>query len=86
MSRAWGVHGIVLVVVLAGCLALLASNAPSVGLVFAFVWIPFAVVYTAISTGLVAILRPGRGWVALAHALALVFAVLAPMFFVRSAD
>jgi hypothetical protein len=85
MGRAWGVHAIVLAGVLGATLAWIAASGADLVLVAAFVWMPLALVYTALSTALVALLRPGRGWVALAHAVALALAAFAPLLFVKSA-
>lgn len=85
MRRAWGLHTIVLVVVLGGLLtALWLETGDRVALAFAFVWIPVAVVYSAVSTISLLLLRPGRAAVALAHALALGLGVLAPLFWLKA--
>lgn len=82
MSRTWGVHAIVLVVVLGASLAYLASIAPDFAVAREYLWLPVAVVYAAASTTLVALFQPGRGGVAVAHAVALLLAALASPFLV----
>ena len=75
MRRTWGIHAIVLVLVLGGLLTALTltngSDRTGVALVMAFVWVPVAVVYSAVSTIMLLLLRPGRLAVALAHVVAL---------------
>lgn len=88
MRRAWGIHAIVLVLVLGGLLAALAltngGDRTGVALVMAFVWVPVAVVYSAVSTIMLLLLRPGRLAVALAHVVALGVGVLAPLFWLKA--
>ena len=89
MRRAWALHAIVLVVVLA---ALLLAMAYATGgfdemgfaMLFAFAWIPFALVYTLLSTVMVRVLRPGRPGVVLAHLIALALGALVPLFWLQS--
>lgn len=88
MRRAWGIHAIVLVLVLGGLLAALAltngGDRTGVALVMAFVWVPVAVVYSAMSTIMLLLLRPGQLAVALAHVVALGVGVLAPLFWLKA--
>lgn len=89
MRRAWGLHAIVLAAVLAALLLALwlVVNEGAAGgfvLMAGFVWLPVALVYTAISTLAVALLRPGRGQVALAHAIALVLGSFAPLLLLKA--
>lgn len=88
MRRAWGLHAIVLLVVLGGLLAALtltnSSDRTGVALVMAFVWIPVALVYSAVSTIMLLLLRPGRMAVAIAHVLALGLGVLAPLLWLKA--
>lgn len=85
MRRAWGLHAIVLLAVLGAFVVAIAVNGPGdrVVLILAFVGMPLALVYTAVSTAMVALLRPGRPSVALAHVLALLLGTLAPLLFVK---
>lgn len=82
MRRAWGLHAIA-VVVLLGAMALMDRSA-GFALIVAFVWMPVAVVYAAVSTIVLLLLRPGRVAVAVAHAVALGLAVLAPLLFLKA--
>ncbi|MBL8973926.1 MAG: hypothetical protein JNK56_25265 [Myxococcales bacterium] len=86
MRRAWGLHAIAVVVLLGGLLGAMALMDRSAGfaLIVAFVWMPVAVVYAAVSTIVLLLLRPGRAAVAVAHAVALGLAVLAPLLFLKS--
>ena len=73
-----------LLVVLGALMALLlVTSTGNLVLMLAFLGLPLALVYAGMSTALVALLRPGRSWVALAHALALVLGVLAVNFWVK---
>jgi len=86
MRRAWGLHAIAVVVLLGGLLGAMALMDRSAGfaLIVAFVWMPVAVVYAAVSTIVLLLLRPGRVAVAVAHAVALGLAVLAPLLFLKA--
>lgn len=86
MRRAWGLHAIAVVVLLGGLLGAMALMDRSAGfaLIVAFVWLPVAVVYAAVSTIVLLLLRPGRAAVAVAHAVALGLAVLAPLLFLKA--
>ena len=53
-------------------------------LVIAFVWMPVAAVYAAVSTLTLLLLRPGRMAVAIAHVLALGLGVLAPLLWLKA--
>lgn len=88
MRRAWGLHAIAVVVLLGGLLSAMALMDRSAGfaLIVAFVWMPVAVVYAAVSTIVLLLLRPGRAAVAVAHAVALGLAVLAPLLFLKSSS
>jgi len=88
VRRAWGLHAIALTLVLGGLLAALTltngSDRTGVALVMAFVWAPVAAVYSAVSTIILLLLRPGRLAVALAHVVALGVGVLAPLFWLTA--
>lgn len=87
MRRAWGVHFIVVLFVLLPLVLLLAAferpGSTGFALALAFFLIPLGVVYTLTSTLLVALLRPGHGSVALAHAIALVLGGLSTGIWLR---
>ena len=68
---------------LLGAMALMDRSA-GFALIVAFVWMPVAVVYAAVSTIVLLLLRPGRAAVAVAHAVALGLAVLAPLLFLKA--
>ncbi len=88
MRRLWGLHAIVLAVVLGALLAALAlmkrGDSTGFALVIAFVWMPVAAVYAAVSTLTLLLLRPGRMAVAIAHVLALGLGVLAPLLWLKA--
>ncbi len=89
MRRSWGLHAIVLVMVLAALLLAMAYTAGGFdemgfAMLFAFFWIPFALVYTLLSTVIVRVLRPGRPRVALAHVIALAIGALVPLFWLQT--
>lgn len=85
MSRSWGLHAIVLLAVLAASAAAVTwDGGDRKVLIVAFFWMPLALVYTAVSTAMVALLRPGRAMVALAHVIALALAIFAPLLFVKT--
>lgn len=85
MRRNWGLHAIVLLAVLAAsAIWMMWGQGDRKVLIVAFVWMPLALVSAATSTATVALLRPGRARVGLAHVLALALAIFAPLLFIRS--
>ena len=85
MRRNWGFHAIVLLAVLAASLVVVTwDQGDRKVLIAAFFWMPLALVYAAVSTATVALLRPGRPWVGLAHVLALALAIFAPFVMVKA--
>jgi len=85
MARSWGLHAIVLAIVLTvsfTALAVLVTDRIGYGLILGLVAIPMAGVYAALSTLLLVMLRPGRRAVAIAHGLALTLAMLVQLLFI----